>query len=299
MSKTAHIRDPGVKQPRPIFIGGMYKSGTSLLRAMLGRHSRLFAGLETQWLHERWEGDVTAARRNWLARLSVFYDTPVVELETICGTAPLVETSLDRMMTFFTDRAGKTRWIEKTPGNVGVIDRILACWPDACILHIIRDPQDVYASMIEIQKWTSPKEFAARWSGTVGAARTWLDNQGGAHPAYYELRYERLVLSPQEEVRKVLGFLGEPFEAQVATFSGQAEDFNLVRKATGKESPTLKRLAGPLTAARIGVWHSVVPPELWSAVAAELKREVGGDLVKQLLDETGAICAHEVSKKAN
>ena len=32
----------------PVFIGGMYKSGTSLLRAMLGRHSRLFAGLETQ-----------------------------------------------------------------------------------------------------------------------------------------------------------------------------------------------------------------------------------------------------------
>ena len=34
----------------PAFVGGMYKSGTSLLRAMLGRHSRIFTGLETQWL---------------------------------------------------------------------------------------------------------------------------------------------------------------------------------------------------------------------------------------------------------
>lgn len=33
----------------PIFIGGLYKSGTSLLRAMLGQHSNIASGLETFW----------------------------------------------------------------------------------------------------------------------------------------------------------------------------------------------------------------------------------------------------------
>ena len=32
-----------------IFIGGMYKSGTSLLRSMIGQHSAVFSGLETNW----------------------------------------------------------------------------------------------------------------------------------------------------------------------------------------------------------------------------------------------------------
>ncbi|MDP6272194.1 MAG: sulfotransferase, partial [Alphaproteobacteria bacterium] len=38
----------------PIFIGGLYKSGTSLLRAMLGQHANIAAGLETNWFEVDW-----------------------------------------------------------------------------------------------------------------------------------------------------------------------------------------------------------------------------------------------------
>ena len=272
----------------PIFIGGMYKSGTSLLRAMLGHHSNLFAGLETQWINERWEKDTAQARREWLERLSVFFDAPVAELEAACGDATDVETCLDRVLSFLAARAGKARWIEKTPGNAGAIDRILGFWPGARILHIIRDPRDVYASMIESQKWTVPREFAQRWTGIVKAARNWLARQGGTHPAYYELRYERLVLSPATETRKILEFLDEPYEDRVAEFLGQSEDFEIVRKATGKESPTLQRLAEPITTSRVGVWKDVVPPEQWRAVEAEFKRDGSESLVEELIADQDA-----------
>ena len=286
---TEHRASP--ETVTPIFIGGMYKSGTSLLRAMLARHSRLFAGLETQWLHEQWEGDARSARGKWLERLAVFFDTPLAELETVCGDAVMVEVCLDRIMAALTARAGKTRWIEKTPGNAGAISRILASWPAARILHIMRDPRDVYASMIEARKWIAPEDFASRWRDTVGAARQWLAGHKGAHPPYYELRYERLVLSPEQEMRSILAYLGEPFEAQVTTFLGQPEDFQRVRDATGKESPTLKRLARPLTSERVGVWRSVVTPEQWSAVEAVLAHGPGGEIVEQLIHETEQICA--------
>jgi Sulfotransferase family len=278
----------------PIFLGGMFKSGTSLLRAMLGHHSRLFAGLETQWLSEHWDDTAQEARRHWLERLAVFFDTPILELEKACGKASNVETSLDRLLTFLTARAGKARWIEKTPGNVGAIERILAHWPKASIVHVIRDPRDVYASMIESRKWTAPTDFALRWTGTIAAARKWLRTQGGRHPAYYELRYERLVRDPQAETRQLLKFLDEPFEGKVAQFLGQAEDFDRVRKATGKESPTLQRLAQPITTTRIGVWKTVVVPEQWKAVHAALVRAGNEELVEQLIAETGAICAEEI-----
>jgi hypothetical protein len=215
----------------------------------------------------------------------VFFDAPEVELEGACGEAADIETCLDRVMTFLAARAGKSRWIEKTPGNAGAIDRILAHWPQARILHIIRDPRDVYASMIESRKWTVPEDFAQRWTGIVGGARSWLAGQGGAHPAYYELRYERLVQSPEAETRKILDFLGEPFEDGVAEFLGQSEDFDRVRKATGKESPTLQRLSEPITTARVGVWKDVVAPERWSAVEAELVRDGSGELVEEIIAE--------------
>ncbi len=279
----------------PIFIGGMYKSGTSLLRAMLGHHSHLFAGLETQWIHERWENGGAKGRREWLERLAVFFDAPLEELEAACGDAADVETCLDRVLSFLAGRAGKARWIEKTPGNAGEIGRILSHWPDARILHIIRDPRDVYASMIESRKWTVPEDFARRWRGIVAAARTWLAEHGGTHPAYYELRYERLVREPEAETRKILEFLDEPFEDGVAEFLGQSEDFDRVRRATGKESPTLQRLAEPITTSRVGVWKDVVPPEQWRLVETELRRDGNGSLVDELIadgeardEETGA-----------
>jgi len=33
----------------PIFVGGYFKSGTSLLRALLGQHPDVASGLETHW----------------------------------------------------------------------------------------------------------------------------------------------------------------------------------------------------------------------------------------------------------
>ena len=269
----------------PVFVGGMYKSGTSLLRAMLGRHSRLFAGLETQWLCEAWNEAGSEARFAWLKRMALFFDASPNELSRACGSALDIETCLDRVMGYLTRRAGKSRWVEKSPRNAGAIGRILSYWPTARVLHITRDPRDVYASMIESRKWVEPDEFASRWCETVGAARRWLSQQGGKHPGYHELRYELLVMKPVEEIAKVLSFLAEPWEPQAAEFDGQPRDFDRVREATGKESATLRRLAGPLTTARVGVWERLVPAEKWHIVRRELARRGHGRLVDELTSE--------------
>jgi hypothetical protein len=43
-----------------IFIGGMFKSGTSLLRVMLGQHLAISAGLETAWFQLDWDSGLAA-----------------------------------------------------------------------------------------------------------------------------------------------------------------------------------------------------------------------------------------------
>ncbi len=272
----------------PVFIGGMFKSGTSLLRAMLGRHSRIFAGLETQWLTQ--DGRSTSAeRREWLERLAIFFDVPASALEQAVGDEVQADACLDRLMRFLSGRAGKPRWAEKTPFNVGVIDRILTYWPDAKVVHVVRDPRDVYASMVEIGKWTEPAVFANHWRDTVGAARDWLG--AGRHPAYHELRYEKLVLAPDATMREALAFLGEPWEPEIAMFDGRPQDLERVQRATGKLSATLRRLAMPLTGSRIGVWAKIVGDEGWEPISAELNRRGYERLVAALIAETEAIAA--------
>src|SRR6476469_1058072 len=187
-------RYAGTRLRAPVFIGGMFKSGTSLLRAMLGLHSQIFAGLETQWLTEEARIGDTIQRREWLERLSIFFDVPCSSLEEVLGDELQIEACLDHLMDFVARREGKSRWAEKTPHNVGNIDRILSYWPDAKVLHIVRDPRDVYASLVEIGKWPEPTVFARHWCNTVGAGRDWINAAGGKHPSYHEIRYEELVL---------------------------------------------------------------------------------------------------------
>jgi hypothetical protein len=297
---TPGIGEPDVAAAHPIFIGGMYKSGTTLLRAMLGRHSRLFAGLETRWVHEPSPLKPTETRSAWFERMSGFFDVPVATLESVCGNPRSIEPVLDRMMGFLADRAGKPRWIEKTPANVGVIDRILAFWPHAKILHIVRDPRDVYASSVEMRTWAlQPEGFVDRWRDTIVRARDWLAANGGRHPAYFELRYESLVDQPDSTLRQVLLFLGEPWESQIAEFSGQPEDFERVRRVTSKEGTTLRRLAEPLTQSRVGVWRTAVDQRGWNAVRKEFDRRGFGDLVNALIEESDSPTRVQQQAKAS
>jgi hypothetical protein len=280
----------------PVFIGGMFKSGTSLLRAMLGRHSRLFAGLETQWLAQDEVGSPTE-RRAWIKRLSVFFDMPCHTLEQVVGDKVQIEECLDCFMDFVARSEGKARWVEKTPYNVGNIDRILSSWPSGKVIHIVRDPRDVYASVVEIGKWTEPAVFAGHWCNTVGAGRDWIGAAGGVHSAYHELRYEKLVLAPEASMREVLAFLGEPWDPEVVRFEGRPQDLERVQRATGKTSTTLQRLAQPLTDSRIGLWRSIAGQDRWALAQAELSRRGYGELVNTLIAATDVICAEAMEMR--
>jgi hypothetical protein len=229
------------------------------------------------------------ARSQWLDRMSVFFDAPSSTMKELCVGSLQIEECLDRLMEYLADRHGKRRWAEKTPTNVGAIDRILGYWPAARIVHVVRDPRDVYASMIENDKWTEPGVFADHWQATAGAAYEWVSTVTSSHPSYFELRYERLALQPRETMKNLLVFLNEPWEDAVADFSGLPEDFERVRRATGKESTTLKRLAEPLTKDRIGVWQKTVPSERWKAVQRELELRGFGTRIADLIEETASI----------
>jgi len=280
-----------MRSRNPVFIGGMFKSGTSLLRAMLGAHPRLFAGLETQWLAEKAQVQDIGERKAWLERLAIFFDVPRQKLEETAGGALDIETCLDRLLSVLARREGKFRWVEKTPYNAGSIDRILRQWPHAKVLHVLRDPRDVYASMVEMGKWSELSVFARHWCNTVGVARNWLTAAGGTHPGYRELRYEALVLAPEATMRSVLAFLGETWEPRLSMFDGRPQDFERVRQATGKVSTTLKRLAQPLNESRIGIWSSIIGEEGWAPVQAELARRGYGDIVQSLIGDTEMISA--------
>ena len=243
---------------RPIFVGGMFRSGTSLLRAMIGQHPNIASGLETYWFAIDWDrrGDEDVQEK--LRRLANFYEFDTKDILSMANDSATVHVFLSKLMSAYTLRLGKKRWAEKTPGNIQHMDRIISGWPDAKIVHIIRDPKDIYASLREEKKWDSVDEFTERWCSIVGAVEGFRDKLDMGPDRYFEVRYEALIADPLATTQKLFEFLDEPWSGDVARFGGKTDDFEKVRSATGKFSSPLKRLTQPLMSTRVGIWRRIL-----------------------------------------
>jgi hypothetical protein len=86
-------------------------------------------------------------------------------------------------------------------------------FPEALMLHVIRDGRDV--AMSWTKQWFGPasiQDAARLWRDHVEVNRAW----GQLHPArYIEIRYEDLAVDKESEIRKMESFLGKPASSGV------------------------------------------------------------------------------------
>jgi hypothetical protein len=254
------------KKLPPIFIGGYFKSGTSLLRAMLAQHSAIAAGLESYWFDLDWDGPREKKFHDHIDRLRKFYDMDEESIAKLISESVTALDFLDRFMMAYAFKEGKKRWAEKTPGNILYLDRIYNEFPNAKVIHIIRDPKDVLASHRQAQKWDSVQVFVEKWCRFFGTNLK-LQNELTPGPEnYITIRYENLIINTVTTMHRVVNFLEEEWEDSVAHFSGKDDEYEKVLALTGKASTTLDRLRKPLGRDRIGIWKSILPEEEITAV---------------------------------
>ncbi len=249
----------------PIFLGGMFKSGTSLLRAMLSQHRAIASGLETYWF----DLDLGAGTgrggeplADHLARLAAYFELSAAEVDAMARDSADAEAFLDTFMTRVARAASKPRWAEKTPGNITQARRIRARWPKAPVVHIVRDPRDIYASLLEAGKWTSAADFGSRWCAMFAGCEDGIRAGALASANYLEVRYESLVLAPETTMGSVVAFVGEDWDPSAGRFSGRDDEFKVVLEQTGKASTTLARMRTPLSDDRVGLWRNVASKQL-------------------------------------
>ncbi len=119
---------------------------------------------------------------------------------------------------------GVDRWIDSTPTNIPHLLRIKRDFPDARIIHIIRDGRDVALSLHK-RGWSRPLPWD-RANGLLAAGLywEWIVRKGRGfgsvlQPDYLEIRYEDLVREPAETLHRVADFIEHDLEL-CAAFSG-------------------------------------------------------------------------------
>lgn len=290
----------------PIFIVGVPRSGTTLLASLLAAHSRLACGPETAFfaelaaagkplLHPRdWPGDVLEfAEESRLEGESLLERYAVDRQELagfLAGSQPSPVGVLVALGELTARRAGKVRWMEKSPIHLLYAQQIRWWFPSAPIVRIVRDPRDVALSLTGVP-W-GPKDLTGGllyWRRFHERSREFF----ASDPLSCTVRYEELVADPEAVLRQVCSFIGE--ELEPGMLAGTRETGTLVR-----ESESWKGNAGdPVDASRAGGWRNMPEADrrLGDALAGDLLRELDYPLAGARL-ENGWLWLHPATEVA-
>lgn len=216
----------GDASPRPVFIVGCARSGTTMMQLMLHAHPRIAVPPETRFLlpaYDRREAFGDLAERANRRRLARFIAKPRrsrphdLGLEPdeirrrVRSAPPTIGSAVAAVYEAYAERFDKPRWGDKRPAYVRRMRTLLRLFPDAQIIHVVRDGRDCVASLTHMPWWQGGYLRAAvYWNEAMQAGRwarrTLHDDQ------YLELRYEDVVADPRPQLERLCAFLGEPFD---------------------------------------------------------------------------------------
>ena len=274
-------------EDRPVFIIGVHRSGTTLLRYMLGSHSRIYIPPESDFIPNFFLHDPAGELSDeQVARiLGAIFERyrfvkewkgdppdPAQFAQSLPDRTPA--SFLDALYSAYARQYGAERWGDKTPIYASYVDLLHDLFPRAQFLHIIRDGRDAALSMLdkyEHDEFHVDIFFAARnWVRRICSAQS-AGSRIGPN-LYYELRYENLIDDPEGELRAVCDFLGEAYEP------GMIEYHRTARERIPANSHFFSNVRNPLSRQRVGRWQqemSVADQRLVQRVAGRLLAELG------------------------
>jgi tetratricopeptide (TPR) repeat protein len=247
------VRDWGDPSPRPVFVVGLPRSGTSLVEQILASHPQVHGAGELELMRDL-----------------------VRSFPTITGGSSLSEclerldpASFRRLAASYLDRlevkeTGSRRVVDKMPENWLFLGVIAALLPRATIIHCRRSLRDVAISC-----WLT--EFAAvRWSCEAGqiVARILESLRLGEHWArvlpspVVEVQYEQLVTDLEPEARRLVAACGIDWDPACLSF-------HTTRRAVRTASAAQVRQ--PIHSRSIGRWkhYERLLPALFAGLPAE------------------------------
>ena len=240
---------------RPIFIGGLMKSGTSLMRSLIGNHSRIFGGLETWWFSDDFKNGYHLPESQIASKIKLLYEITDEQYKTVLKNSHNHLDFLNKFLLYCASYEKKSRWVEKTPDNIFYLDELNAFWGEEYyFIYMIRNPLDVFASWKKNTNH-SLKLLEKKITQTVKILKSpmFIDSK-----RYYIISYEDLVQDTVKTMKMVMKLIGEEWEEGIEVNRKDTSEFELVKKITNKKSTTLESLSKPIFQTSIGQYFEIL-----------------------------------------
>lgn len=258
---------------KPIFIGGLMKSGTSLLRVLLGQHSEIYSGFETHWFLNDVRINWSKPDSNRMKMLIEFFELSENEYEYICDikSNDLGREFIDILFQYCAKKKNKKRWAEKTPDNLLYWETIIKQWPSAKFIHVTREFKDCYSSW-KMKRGDSLKDFIDKVKSVYVDIDPMIGNMTNN---YYEVDYVQLVTDTENTMKKIINFIECDWEPECATLnlSNTNKERNKVVEVTGKDSHTSISLTKPIFTDSVNQWKKYLTNQEVLEIENELSRQ--------------------------
>ena len=239
-----------------IAIVGVGRSGTTLLMSMLNAHPLIAFPPEFHFINQHLAKRPNAKFKEAFLRLKNDHRFRRLNIDLNDVMRPLrskktinLSTLYREILRCYAQRENVQIIGDKAPKNIEYLPVIRKIFPDAVIIHLIRDPRDVYLSRINAQ-WSSNRpdilQFLA-YRAQYEMGRSFGNKLFGDN--YIEIFYEDLITEPEKELHKICSLVGVRYTEKMLQFSQSAQ-----KLVADDEMKWKKEVLGPLIATNMKKW---------------------------------------------
>ena len=214
------------RKPGPVFLVGVWRSGTSLLHALLNQHSQIGLMYEAELPLLKALFLRSGAKPDWLDRWD-FWNSALTRHGLTAGQFPSQVSSLaaavENVYSRYSSLNGATIWGEKSPNYWDRMDRVLEWFPNARFIVVFRDPHAVCRSVIEAGLeggYFAKRGMPLRALLACEILKSQCDELRKRGAPLHVLEYEDLVKNPVAALSGICDFLGLTFEPRMASLGG-------------------------------------------------------------------------------
>lgn len=249
--------------PDPVLVGGADRSGTTLMYALLASHPALAMVRRTnlwRWFDGRYGDLADPANLDRCLddlvryrRLEALQPDPERLRRELLAGPPTYGRLFDLLMRHHAERCGAPRWGDKSLHTEHHVDRVFAAFPDARVIHMLRDPRDRWAS-VRNRPDSDAHQIGSSTGRWVQSARAAARNQRARPDHYLVVRYEDLAADPEGTMRRVCAFIGEDYVPAMLQMGG------VPSHREGSNSSFGDVGAGTISTAAVGRYRQVLDP---------------------------------------
>lgn len=209
--------DNYVSNEQIVIIGGCGRSGTTLLRVLLDTHSQIACGPESQ-LFLPIKVDLNDLSKKFNMNLEI--------LESMQKKSQSKTQFIEMFLNAYLQLMNKKIWADKTSRNIHRLHYILKHFPNAKIIHMIRNGKDVVSSLKTHRKRMNSagkliptglvmplQDCIDRWLLSIKDCMPFC-----SHKNYMEVRYEMLVLNTKKTLNNICQFIGVEYEQSMMNY---------------------------------------------------------------------------------